>query len=136
MPITLHTDVTDLPEQTELAADARIRDEFQVSVDGDVETLKMATAKAGWPKPDPKRLFHRYVVGSDDRAALKGVIRRATVLHKVEADFYKDAKTEAGHYVVKFHVSRKLDKDGKPVKDESLNADGSPKPAEKADAKK
>lgn len=128
MAITLHTEPQELPEQTELAA-GRERDEFQLQVDKDVETLKIATARAGWPSPDPKKLFHRYVVGADDKAAVKAVIRRAGTLHKVEAQFYKDAKTEAGHIVVKFHVTRKLDKDGKPVKDDTLNKDGSPKPA-------
>lgn len=126
MPITLHTDPEELPEQTELAI-GRERDEFQLQVDKDVETLKMATARAGWPAPDPKKLYHRYVAGSDDKAALKAVIRRAGTMHKVEAQFYKDAKTEAGHVVVKFHVTRKLDKDNKPVKDDTLNKDGTPK---------
>jgi hypothetical protein len=133
MAITLHTDVQDkLPEQTELAADARVRDEFQQQIDKDVEKLKLATAKAGWPKADPAKLYHRYVVGADDRAALKGVIRRSAILHKVEAVFYKDVKTEAGHMVVKFHVARKLDKNGKPVADDTLNGDGTPKVAKAA----
>jgi hypothetical protein len=131
MAITLHTDVTDLPEQTELAA-GRERDEFQQKVDSDVAALKTKTATAGWPAPDPKRHFQRYVVGKDDRAALKSVIRRAGTLHKVEAQFYKDAVTEAGHAVVKFHLARKTDKDGKPVADDTLNADGTPKPTPKA----
>jgi hypothetical protein len=127
MPITLHTDdVKELPEQIELIA-GRERDEFQRMVDADVEKLKHATAKASWPTPDPKRLFHRYVVAADDKGALKAVIRRAGVLHHVEPVWYKDAKTEAGHVVVKFHLARKLDKDGKPVKDETLNDDGTPK---------
>lgn len=128
MAITLHTEAEVLPEQTELVSVSRERDEFQLQVDKDVEDLKMKTAAAKWPKPDPKRLFQRYVVGKDDLAALKGVIRRAAILHKVEADFYKDATTEAGHKVVKFNVSRRTDKDGKFVKDDSLNADGTPKP--------
>jgi hypothetical protein len=116
MAITLHTDVPTeaLPDQTELSA-SRERDEFQQARDADVLTLAKATAKSNWPDPDPKRLYHRYVVGADDRAALKAVIRRAATLHKVEAVFYKDAKTEAGHFVTKFHVVRKLDKDGKPI---------------------
>jgi hypothetical protein len=128
MPITLHTEETEaaLPEQTELAA-GRVRDTFQLAVDKDVEALKLATAKARWPEPDPSRLFHRYVVGSDDKGEMKSVIRRACTLHKVEAVFYKEAKTEAGHIVIKFHVSRKLDKDNKPVKDDTLRADGTPK---------
>jgi hypothetical protein len=126
MPITLHTDTTELPEQTELMA-GRERDDFQIQVDKDVEALKLATAKEGWPKPDPKKLFRRYVVGADDKAALKAVIRRAGTLHKVEAVFYKEVKTEAGHIVVKFHVARKTDKDGKFVKDDTLGADGKPK---------
>jgi hypothetical protein len=131
MAITLHTDdATELPEQTELLA-GRERDDFQVQVDNDVQALKLATAKEGWPKPDPKKLFRRYVVGSDDKAALKAVIRRAGTLHKVEAIFYKDVKTEAGHIVVKFHVTRKLDKDGKFVKDDTLGPDGKPKAAAK-----
>jgi hypothetical protein len=126
MPITLHTDVADLPEQTELAT-PRIRDEFQQSVDADLGALKVKTAAAKWPEPNPKALFHRYVVGADDRAELKAVIRRAAVLHKVETLFYKDLKTEAGHFVIKFHVARKTDKDNKPVADDTLNADGTPK---------
>ena len=126
MSITLHTEAEELPDQTELVA-GRERDAFQLQVDKDVNALKIATARAGWSDPDPRRLFHRYVVGSDDKAALKSVIRRAGTLHKVEAVFYKDAKTEAGHVVVKFHVTRKLDKDGKPVKDDTLNKDGTPK---------
>jgi hypothetical protein len=125
MPITLHTDTVELPEQTELVV-GRFRDEFQQAVDGDVITLKAATASAGWPEHDPGKLFHRYVVGAEDSVPMKGVIRRACTLAKVEADFYKDAKTEAGHAVVKFHVSRKLDKDNKPVADPSLDADGKP----------
>lgn len=129
MPIILHTETEALPEQTELEV-GRYRDEFQLQIDKDVEALKLATAKAGWPDPDPKKLFHRYVVGSDDKAALKSVIRRAGTLLKVDPEFYKDAKTEAGHVVVKFHVTRKVDKDGKPVKDDTLNADGSPKTAD------
>ena len=126
MAITLHTDTEELPEQTELAA-GRERDAFQLQVDKDVKVLKIATARAGWPAPKPTVLFHRYVVGSADKAALKSVIRRAGTLHKVEAQFYKDAKTEAGHVVIKFHVTRKLDKDNKPVKDDTLNKDGTPK---------
>jgi hypothetical protein len=126
MAITLHTDVTELPEQTEEEV-GRFRDEFQQSIDKDVHALKLATAKAKWPEHDPKKLFHRYVVSTDDMAALKAVIRRAASLHKVEASFYKNAKTEAGHTVVKFHVDRKVDKDGKFAKDESLNDDGTPK---------
>jgi len=133
MPITLVTDTTELPEQTELVA-GRDRDDFQLQVDKDVEKLKHSTATAGWPALNPKNLFHRYVVSADDKAALKSVIRRAGTLHKVEMLFYKDAKTEAGHYAVKFHVARKLDKDGKPVKDETLTADGKPKAAEKPSA--
>jgi hypothetical protein len=129
MAITLHTDdVKDLPEQIELIA-GRERDEFQQMIDKDVHALKVSTAKAGWPTPDPKRFFHRYVVAADDKGALKAVIRRAGVLHKVEPVWYKDAKTEGGHVVVKFHLARKLDKDGKPVADDTLNADGSPKAA-------
>lgn len=132
MAITLHTDTQEkLPEQTELAADSRIRDDFQKQIDRDVETLKTATAKAAWPEHVPAKLYHRYVVGGDDRGALKSVIRRAAILHRVEAVFYRDAKTEAGHYAVKFHVVRKLGKDGKPVEDATLNTDGSPKAAEK-----
>jgi hypothetical protein len=128
MPITLHTEnVKELPEQDELVA-GRERDEFQRQIDKDVHDLKVSTAKAGWPDPDPKRLFHRYVVGADDKAAFKAVLRRAGVLHRVDLVWYKDAKTEAGHIVIKFHVTRKVDKDGKPVADEELNADGSLKP--------
>lgn len=125
MAITLHTDTVELPEQTELVQ-GRHRDEFQQEVDKDILVLKDATARAGWPEHDATKLFHRYVVGADDVSALKGVIRRAGTLHKVEADFYKDAKTAAGHVSVKFHVSRKLDKDNKPVADPSLDADGKP----------
>lgn len=132
MAITLHTD-TELPEQTELAQ-PHIRDEFQQSVDKDVEALKMKTATANWPDPDPSKLFHRFVVAADDRADLKAIIRRSAVLHKVEPLFYKDAKTEAGHMVVKFHLTRKLDKDKKPVKDDTLNDDGTPKTAPAAPA--
>jgi hypothetical protein len=128
MPITLHTDTVELPEQTELAT-SHIRDEFQKGVDADVETLKFATAKAGWPAHDATKLFHRYVVSADDKAELKSVIRRACVLHKVEAAFYKDAKTEAGHISVKFHVSRKLNKENKPVADDTLDDNGKPKVA-------
>ena len=127
MAITLHTDVTDLPEQEELEV-GRFRDDFQLGVDKVIEDLKTATARAGWPDPDPKKLFYRYVVSDKDMAALKGVIRRAANLHKVTPEFYKNAKTEAGHIVVKFHVTRKVDKDGNPVKDETLTADGKPKP--------
>jgi hypothetical protein len=126
MAITLHTDVTEVPEQTELEQ-GRHRDDFQKAIDKDVETLKLATAKAKWPEPDPRKLFHRYVVDADDKVALKSVIRRAATLHKVEAQFYKDAKTEAGHLAVKFHLARKLGSDGKPVADETLNEDGTPK---------
>src|SRR5271154_3463847 len=125
MPITLHTDVAEIPEQTELVA-GRERDDFQLAVDKDVAGLKHATAAAGWPATDPTKHFQRYVVGADDTGALKAVIRRAAVLHKVEALFYKNAKTEAGHIVVKFHVARKLDKDSKPVADETLDANGKP----------
>jgi hypothetical protein len=127
MAITLHTEpVETLPEQTDLA-EGRYRDEFQLQVDKDVQNLKLATAKAGWPDPDPAKHFHRYVVGADDKAALKAVIRRAATLLRVEPQFYKDAKTEAGHIVVKFHLARKVGKDDKPVPDDTLNADGSPK---------
>jgi hypothetical protein len=127
MPITLHTEETEkVPAQTELAV-GRIRDDFQQSVDKDVEKLKLATAKAKWPEPDPTKLFHRYVVDTDDKGEMKSVIRRACTLHHVEAVFYKEVKTEAGHLVIKFHVARKLDKDNKPVKDDTLNADGTPK---------
>jgi hypothetical protein len=125
MPITLHTDNVELPEQTELVV-GRFRDEFQLSVDADVLILKAATATAGWPEHDPTKLFHRYVVGADDVSAMKGIVRRACTLNRVEADFYKDAKTEAGHVSIKFHVSRKLDKDNKPVTDAALDADGKP----------
>jgi hypothetical protein len=128
MAITLHTLApTDLPEQTELEV-GRFRDEFQVQVDRDVASLKARTAKAGWPDPDPKEHFHRYVVGKDDAVALKGIIRRAGTLYKVEPEFYKNATTEAGHVVVKFHVQRKTDKEGKFVKDDTLTADGKPTP--------
>jgi hypothetical protein len=127
MPITLHTDTTELPEQTELAA-GHERDEFQQLVDADVASLKHKTATAGWPAHDARRLFHRYVVGAGDKAALKQVIRRAANLHKLETRFYKDAKTEAGHVVVKFHVERKRDKDNKPVTDPTLAVDGKPTP--------
>jgi hypothetical protein len=127
MAITLHTEAeATAPEQTELAI-GRERDDFQTAVDKDIETLKVATAKAKWPTPDPGRLFHRYVVGSDDKGAMKSVVRRACTLHHVEAVFYKEAKTEAGHISIKFHVARKVGKDGKPVKDDSLKADGTPK---------
>jgi len=128
MAITLHTDTAELPEQTELQA-GRERDEFQVQIDKDVASLKAKTAAAKWPTPEPTKLFHRYVVGADDKSALKAVIRRAGTLHKVEALFYKEAKTEAGLIVIKFHVARKLDKDNKPVADDTLNADGTPKAA-------
>ncbi len=133
MAITLHTDVQELPEQTELVVGRR-RDEFQQMVDADVEKLKLATAKAGWPEPDPARLFHRYVTDAADLTALKGIIRRAGTLHRVEAEFYKDAKTEGGHVVVKFHVARKTDADGNPVKDETLDAEGKPVAPAKAKA--
>jgi hypothetical protein len=131
MPITLHDDATELPAQTDMVI-GRHRDEFQLQIDTDVESLKTNTAKAGWPAFDPSKLFQRYVVGKDDASPLKAVIRRAATLHKVEADFYKDAKTEAGLFVIKFHVSRKLDKDGKPVSDDTLDKDG--KPVKKAPA--
>lgn len=128
MAITLLTEpVETLPEQTDLA-EGRYRDEFQQQVDGHIANLKVSTAKAGWPDPDPKKHFHRYVVGADDKAALKAVIRRACTLHKVEPQFYKDAKTEAGHIVVKFHVERKRDKDGNFVADDTLDANGKPVP--------
>jgi hypothetical protein len=128
MAITLHT-VTDeaIPEQTDLEV-GRYRDEFQQMVDKDVATLKHKTATAGWPDPDPKKLFQRYVVGPDDAGSLKAVIRRAGTLHKVDPEFYKNAKTEAGHVAIKFHVTRKVDKDGKPVADDTLTADGKPTP--------
>lgn len=137
MAITLHTDeeIGAVPEQTELV-EGRHRDEFQRAVDKDVAALKTDTAKAGWPKHDPAKLWKRYVVGKDDVSALKSVIRRAATLHKVEADFYKNATTEAGHVAVKFHVSRKpvLEngepkmENGKPVyvKDDTLDANGKP----------
>jgi hypothetical protein len=125
MAITLHTDTVEVPEQTELVV-GRFRDEFQLSVDGDVLILKAATAAAGWPEHDATRLFQRYIVGADDTTPMKAVIRRACTYARVEADFYKDAKTEAGHVAIKFHVSRKLDKDNKPVTDASLDADGKP----------
>lgn len=130
MAITLHTEEK-LPEQTELAP-GRERDDFQLQVDKDVADLKIKTATAKWPKHDPRYHFQRYVVGKDDLAALKSVIRRAGVLHKVEPIFYKEVTTEAGHKVVKFHVARKVDKDGKPVTDDTLNADGTPKKPEPA----
>jgi hypothetical protein len=128
MSIILHTEVpvTSLPAQTELMA-GRERDEFQQKIDKDVASLKIKTARAGWPAPDPEKLFQHYVVGSNDKAALNAVIRRAGTLHKVEIRFYKAVKTEAGHLVVKFHVTRKVGEDGKPVKDDTLNADGTPK---------
>jgi len=125
MAITLHTDTVELPEQTDLVV-GRHRDEFQQDTDGDVLILKGNTASAGWPESDPTKLFHRYVVDADDATEMKSVIRRACTLHKVEAVFYKDAKTEAGHVSIKFHVARKLDKDNKPVTDASLDADGKP----------
>lgn len=129
--ITLHTADAKVAEALAKATDlqaGRTRDEFQVKVDGDVRTLKADTAKAGWPEPGLEATpFHYYVVGKDDKAELNGVIRRAGTLHKVEIDFFKPVTTEAGHVIVKFNVSRKLDKDDKPVKDESLNDDGSPK---------
>jgi hypothetical protein len=132
MAITLHTIApADLPEQTELA-EGFVRDEFQKQVDKDVATLKHNTATAAWPKADPAKLFQRYVVGTDDKPELKRVIRRACALHKVEPSFYKDAKTEAGHVVVKFHVSRKLNKEGKPVTDPSLDEHGKPVPPKAA----
>jgi len=125
MAITLHTDIPEsqLPEQTELV-EGRHRDEFQRQIDADVLKLKIDTARAGWPDPDPTKLYHRYVVGADDVAALNQVIRRAGTLHKLEIEFYKKAKTEAGHWAVKFHVSRKLDKENKPVDDDTLDKDG------------
>lgn len=125
MAITLHT-VTDpkaLPEQTE-EVQGHKRDDFQVAIDKDMAGLKVNTAKAGWPAHDPKKLYNVYVVSKGDVAALKSVIRRAATLHKVEAAWYKDAKTEAGHITVKFHADRKTDKDGKFVADDTLNADG------------
>src|SRR5262245_41041517 len=123
MPITLH-DTTDveLPVQDKLVQ-GRHRDEFQLQIDSDVRTLKHNTATAGWPEPDPTRLFQRYAVDKDDVSGIKAVIRRACTLLKVEADFYTDAKTPEGYVLVKFHVSRKTDKDGKPVPDNSLNED-------------
>lgn len=132
MAITLHVEEK-LPEQVDLEV-GRVRDEFQLQVDKDVLALKERTAKAKWPEPDPTKLYHHYIVSSDDMAALKGVVRRACLLNKVEAIFYKNAKTEAGHIVVKFHVARKpLMKDGKEVTqngqpvyvpDDTLNDDG------------
>lgn len=133
MPITLHTDTTEVPEQTEIVQ-GRHRDEFQQAIDKDVETLKTATAKAKWPEHDARKLFHRYVVGADDVSELKRVIRRAATLHKLEPVFYKDAKTEAGHIAVKFHVARATDKDGNVKADDTLNDDGTPKAAAKAAA--
>jgi hypothetical protein len=126
MPITLHTDVTPdaIPEQTEEVL-GHFRDEFQLTIDKDVAALKRATAKAGWPVHNPKTLFHRYVVDAKESAALKAVIRRAATFEKVTASFYKDAATAAGHAVVKFHTDRKVGSDGKFVKDDTLNADGS-----------
>jgi hypothetical protein len=126
MSITLHTaiDPATLPEQTE-KVQGHFRDEFQLGIDKDVAGLKINTAKAGWPEHDPTKLFHRYVVDKGDSPAMKEIIRRAANLHKVVPVFYKDVPTEAGHAVVKFHVARKTDKDGKFVKDDTLNPDGS-----------
>jgi hypothetical protein len=106
MPITLHTDLQELPEQTELF-EGHLRDDFQKAVDADVAKLKEATEKAGWPAHQPGKLFHRYVVTSTDRVELKKVIRRAASLAKVVVVFYKDAKTAEGHAVVKFHVAKR-----------------------------
>jgi hypothetical protein len=131
MPITLHTEVEELPIQTDLVV-GRYRDPFQLQIDADVESLKTSTAKAGWPDPDPGKLFQRYVVDKNDASPLKEVIRRACTLHKVTMEAYKDAKTEAGLIVIKFHVTRKTDKDGKPVSDDTLDKDG--KPVKKAPA--
>lgn len=126
MPIQLVTeDPAAIPAQTELSA-GHERDDFQREVDSHVGALKIATAKAGWPQPEPTKHFRRYVVAPEDKAALKGVIRRACTLHKVEAVFYKDVKTAAGHVAVKFHVARKLDKNGKPVADSTLDRNGTP----------
>jgi hypothetical protein len=105
MAITLHTDTVELPEQTELVQ-GRHRDAFQREIDGDVLIMKHATAAAGWPEPDPTKHFLRYVVGPDDATEMKSVIRRAATLHKLDPQFYKDGKTEAGHVVIKFHVTR------------------------------
>lgn len=127
MAITLHTDteVTALPEQTELAV-GRERDEFQQDVDADVAALKVDTAKAKWPSPKPDKHFRRYIVDPTDKGEMKRIIRRACTLFHVDPVWYKEAKTEAGHLVIKFHVQRRLDKDGKFVKDETLNTDGTP----------
>lgn len=130
MPITLHTEaaiLAKLPEQDELML-GRSRDDFQKQVDRDVELLKIVTARAGWPEPGTKGMpFHRYVVGKDDKAELNAVIRRAGTLHKVEIDFFKPVTTEGGHVAIKFNVSRKLDKDDKPVKDDTLHDNGKSK---------
>lgn len=130
MAITLHTDakvLETIPEQDELMA-GRSRDDFQRQVDRDVELLKIKTARAGWPEAGTKTApFHRYVVGKNDKAELNGIIRRAATLHKLEADFFKPVTTEAGYVAVKFNVSRKLDKDEKPVKDDTLDTNGKSK---------
>lgn len=131
MAITLHTTETELPEQTEEEV-GRYRDEFQQQVDADTAALKHKTATAGWPAHDPKKLFNRYVVGKEDVGELKRVVRRAATLHKVEPSFYKNATTEAGHVVVKFHTDRKRDGDGKFVKDDTLDDNGKPKPPAKS----
>ena len=79
--------------QTEIASGrSRERDETQVALDTVVGAMVKEWESNGKPGPaDAPR--KRYTVLTADKSAFKGMIRRATTLHKVSPVWYKDVKS-------------------------------------------
>jgi hypothetical protein len=85
---------------------SRDRDEDQTAIDAELGKTVAAYVKAGGDKvSEDKRPRVAFAVAPDDKASLKGLIRRAATLHKVAPVFFEDTADDAtGEIVVTLTV--------------------------------
>lgn len=113
---------------------SRERDETQTAIDNAVKEMVAKWHEAGKPEPHSDRPSKRYVVVKEDRTPLKGMIRRAATLHKVEAILFKDHVNEDGTVAVKFTIGDKPAKSNGTAPAETPTAPVDDAPADDAPA--
>jgi hypothetical protein len=87
----------------------RTRGEDQQAIDAELgKTVKAYTAKGGPATAEASRPRVAFAVAPEDKSELKGMIRRAATLHKVEPVFFEDGTDDAtGEVVVTLTVGPK-----------------------------
>jgi hypothetical protein len=103
------TDVQD--DQEDAIQRSSDRDEDQIEMDKRVAAIVQEWEAAGKPAHGKGNPFRRISVPKDQRSDVKKIIRRATVLAKVDPAWWKDSKpNDAGRVTIKFGVQARKPK--------------------------